>query len=198
MRHFGRAALLAAMLGLPAGAAAQQQGAQATYCDAVSPANQPSCARTSVVTAVVAQILRLELNTLNTPMAPPDIPQFDSSRVAQSPDQLPLTVGPIVTVRANRPWRVTVEATAPQFVFSPDPLYQLSHPTGKAASDLNWSVSQSSGFRPLTAEGPQELASNASRGSFVQYTVYYRTRWRYDVDVPGTYALNISYTITGQ
>jgi hypothetical protein len=169
-----------------------------TSCDATAPALAPSCARATTVTATVAHILRLELSTFNTTMTPPDLPQFDSSRVAQSPDQYPLTVGPLVTVRANRPWRLTIEPTAPTFTFKPDPLYQLTHPTGKPAADMTWSTSQASGFRPLVAETPQAVASNPSRGSFSQYTMYYRTLWRYDVDVPGTYALSISYTIIGQ
>jgi hypothetical protein len=183
--------LLVAMSGR--GAAAQ------TACDAVSPApDNPTCGRISVTTASVPHILRLELSTLNTPMAPPDVEQFDSTRVASTPDQLPLTTGPVVTVKANRPWRLTVEAVEPTFTFTPDPLYQLGHPTGKPASDLTWSVTQGTGFRPLDAASPQEVASSATRGSYAQYTMYYRTRWRYDVDVPGTYALSVSYTIIGQ
>lgn len=190
-RVLGLTALLVVTFGQ--GAAAQ------TACDAVSPApNNPTCGRVAVTTAAVSHILRLELSALNTPMAPPDVPQFDSARVATTPDQLPLTTGPVVTVRANRPWRLTVEATEPAFTFSPDPLYQVGHPTGKPASDLAWSVTQSTGFRPLGAASPQEVASSATRGSYAQYTMYYRTRWRYDVDVPGTYALSVSYTIIGQ
>src|SRR3954465_1605940 len=103
-----------------------------TFCEATSPTLAPTCSRTTTATAVVPQILRVELSTLTTAMAAPDAPQFDSSRVATSLDQLPLTTGPLVTIKSNRAWNLKIAATAPTFAFVPDAVYQVTRSTAKS------------------------------------------------------------------
>lgn len=170
-----------------------------TYCDATSPAPAaPSCSRVTTATATVAHILRLQLSSLTTAMLAPDMPQFDSSRVATSLDQLPLTTGPVVTIKSNRAWDLKIVAASATFTFIPDAVYQVRRQTGKPASDLAWSTSPGSGFAPLSSSTPAELLSSSTGGAYTQFTVYYRTRWNYATDVPGTYGLNISYTLVGQ
>jgi hypothetical protein len=170
-----------------------------TFCEATAPAPAvPTCSRTTTATAVVPQILRVELSTLTTAMAAPDVPQFDSTRVATSLDQLPLTTGPLVTIKSNRAWNLKIAATEPNFAFVADAVYLVSRSTVKAASDVAWSTAPGSGFVPLSATTPSDVKSSASGGSYAQFTMYYRTKWEYATDAPGLYALNISYTITGQ
>jgi hypothetical protein len=169
-----------------------------TSCEATWPAKIPTCSRTSTAVAVVPQILRLELSTLTTAMAAPEVPQFDSSRVARSLDQLPLTTGPLVTVKSNRAWNLKIEPAAPSFDFTPDAVYLVKRAGGKPATDVAWSTAPSSGFVPLSASTPADVSSNPAGGSYAQFTMYYRTKWEYSTDAPGTYALAISYTLTGQ
>jgi hypothetical protein len=169
-----------------------------TFCNATSPAAAPSCSRTVVATASVVQILRLELSTLNTAMAPPDLPQFDSTRAAASVNELPLTTGPVITVKSNRAWDLQISAASASFSFSPDAVYHVSRAAPKPASDLAWSISSSSGFVPISATTPSDVQRSLSGGSFTQLTVYYRTRWVVNTDIPGNYELNVAYTLTGR
>jgi hypothetical protein len=169
-----------------------------TSCNASSPAVAPTCSRTAKLTASVAQILRLDLSTLTTAMTPPDLPQFDSTRTAGSVNEYPLTAGPVITVASNRAWDLQIAAASGSFSFAPDAVYRLARDTPKPASDLAWSTSPSSGFVPISATTPRVVSSSPSGGSFTQITVYYRTRWLFNTDLPGNYELNVAYTLTGR
>ncbi|MBA3889262.1 MAG: hypothetical protein H0X64_01920 [Gemmatimonadaceae bacterium] len=171
-------------------------GAQVS-CEANAPTSAPACSHDHVVIATVAPILRLDLSTLTTAMLSPAQPQFDSARVATSLDQLPLTTGPTIGVRANRPWALKMMAASPEFSFDPDPVYQITRASGKPASDLAWSLSALQGFVPLGATAAADVASSAAGGSFTEHVVYFRTRWVYSLDVPGHYGLHITFTLTG-
>lgn len=169
-----------------------------TFCDADAPASAPTCSRITTATAVVPQIIRLELSTLNTAFAPPDVSQFDSTRAATSLDQLPMTTGPLVTIKSNRAWNLKIAAATSTFDFTPDAVHQVNRPSRKSAADIAWSKTPTSGFVPLSATTPKDVMSSESGGSYTQFTMYYRTRWDYSTDAPGSYALNVSYTLTGQ
>jgi len=189
-KHF---VVLLALLGL-GGRSLKAQ----TFCDATSPAAAPSCSRVATATASVAQILRLDLSTLSTSMRPPDLAQFDSTRTAGSVGENPLTTGPVVTVKSNRPWDLKISAAQPSFTFRADAVYQVSRSTPKPASDLAWSVAPNSGFVPISASTPADLMSSPEGGSYTQFTVYYRTRWVFTSDYPGIYELKVAYTLTGR
>lgn len=179
---------------VPAAAAAQP------FCEPSSPSSPstaPTCSRDHMVVATVGHILRLDLSTLTTTMLAPARAQFDSARLATSPDQLPLTTGPVVTVHANRPWVLKVMAASRDFTFDPDPRYQVARPTGKPAGDLAWSTRPERGFLPLSPSAPADVASNAAAGSYAQHVIYFRTRWVYAQDVPGLYGLYVTFTLTG-
>ena len=135
---------------------------------------------------------------MTTAMAVPDVAQYDSSRVATSLDQLPLTTGPLVTIKANRPWSLKIEPAKPTFDFTPEAGLALTRTNAKPATDLAWSTAPSSGFVALSSTAPADVSSNMTGGSYNQFTMYYRTRWQYATDAPGAYALSISYTLTGQ
>lgn len=169
-----------------------------TFCSAASPAIAPTCSRVTTATANVAQILRLELSSLTTAMTPPDLPQFDSTRVAGSVNEYPLTTGPAITVRSNRAWDLQIAASSGNFSFTPDAVYRVVRVAPKPASDLAWSTSPTSGFVPISATTPMDLKSSPTGGSFTQFTVYYRTRWLFNADLPGIYELNVAYTLTGR
>jgi hypothetical protein len=184
------------VVGLAAMASINPLTAQ-TFCEAASPAAAPTCSRVTTLSATVSQVLRLELSTLTTAMAPPDLPQFDSTRLAASLEQLPLAIGPEVTVISNRPWNLKIAATSQHFSFTPDAVYQLGRVTDKSVTDVAWSTAPNSGFVPLSATTPVDVRSNPAGGSYEQFTMYYRTKWLLASDIPGTYAISISYTLTG-
>ena len=133
-----------------------------------------------------------------TAMVAPDVPQYDSTRVATSLDQLPLTTGPLVTIKANRAWSLKIEPAKPTFDFTPEAGVALKRVGVKPAADLAWSTAPSSGFVALSSTASADVSSNMTGGSYNQFTMYYRTKWQYSTDAPGAYALSISYTLTGQ
>jgi hypothetical protein len=140
----------------------------------------------------------MELSTMTTAMAVPDVAQYDSSRVATSLDQLPLTLGPLVTIKANRAWSLKIEPAKPTFDFTPQAGLTLKRASAKPATDLAWSTAPSAGFVALSSTTAADVSSSMTGGSYNQFTMYYRTRWQYSTDAPGAYALSISYTLTGQ
>jgi hypothetical protein len=173
------------------------EGAAQVSCDAYPGVGAPTCSHDHVVTATIAPILRLDLSSLVTTMLSPDRAQFDSAWVATSLDQLPLTTGPTLTVRANRPWSLKMMAASPTFSFDPDPVFQLTRTSGKPASDLAWSLSAARGFTALDAATAADVAFSAAAGSYTEHVLYFRTRWNYALDVPGFYGLHITFTLTG-
>jgi hypothetical protein len=205
VRHAVAALLIAAAVGR-----ADSLGAQTT-CNATLPAGAPTCSTTLNAQVAVAHLLQLTVNGgAQTALAPPVVTSYDSSAAAVTPDQYPVgATGPVLTVKANRGWQLSIKANLPQFVFTKDGTYNLCRPgdgagacplssttLGKAAADLAWSTNAATAFAGLTTSAAT-ISSNTA-GSSAQYTIYFRTKWLYATDVPGTYVLPVVYTVTGQ
>ena len=200
--------ILTALLLAPVAAVA---GAQTT-CTATTPAGAPTCSTTLNAQVAVAHLLQLTVNGgAQTTLAPPVATTYDSSAAAVSSDQYPVAgTGPVLTVKANRGWQLTVKAQNPYFTFTKDATFGLcrpgdatgtctsssSAPLGKIASDLLWSLNATSAFAGMSTTGAV-ISSNAT-GSSATYTVFFRAKWVYASDVPGTYVLPVVYTVTGQ
>jgi hypothetical protein len=67
---------------------------------------------------------------------------------------------------------------------------------GKLSTDLAWSIDPNNAFAGL-ATTASTIVSN-STGSTATFTLYYRVKWLYASDVPGTYSLPVVFTVTGQ
>jgi hypothetical protein len=185
----------------------------AQSCNATTPSNAPTCNTTLNAQATVAHLLQLTVNGgAQTTLASPVVTTYDSSAAASTANEFPVgATGPAVTVKANRGWQLTIKASAAQWTFAPDGTYNLCRPgggtyptctgssgaAGKAAADLAWSLNASTAFAGLTTTGAT-IASNSTGSSGGPYTVYYRVKWLYASDVPGTYTLPVVFTITGQ
>lgn len=182
-----------------------------TTCTATAPSANPTCSTTLNAQVTVAHLLQLTVSTSTpTVLAPPVATSYDSSAAAATPDQYPVgATGPVLTVKANRGWQLTVKANTAQFTFTKDATYGLCRPgdgnttcplssttLGKSAADLAWSTNATSAFAGLSTTAAS-ISSNAA-GSSAQYTIYFRTKWLYATDVPGTYVLPVVYTVTGQ
>jgi hypothetical protein len=189
----------------------RQLAAAQTTCNATAPNASPTCSTTLNAQVAVAHLLQLTVSTSTpTALAPPVATSYDSSAAAATPDQYPVgATGPVLTIKANRGWQLTIKANTPQFTFTKDAAYGLCRPgdgvgacplsstsLGKAAADLAWSTNATSAFAGLTTTA-SAISSNAT-GSSASYTIYFRTKWLYASDVPGTYVLPVVYTVTGQ
>jgi hypothetical protein len=101
------------------------------------------------------------------------------------------TNGPVATIRSNAPWSLSISALTPTWSAvntGADP----ARPD-KPASDLAWSVTSGGPFTDLATSPAQVAAGNATAGQVV--TLFYRTRYLWAVDTPGSYSLQIVFTI---
>jgi len=187
---------------------------RAQTCNATTPSNAPTCNTTLNAQATVAHLLQLTVNGgAQTTLASPVVTTYDSSAAATSANEYPVgATGPQVTVKANRGWQLTIKASSGYWTFAPDATYQQCRPgggtysactgssnatAGKLSTDLAWSLNANTAFSGLTTTAAT-IASNATGSSGGPYTIYYRVKWLYASDVPGTYTLPVVFTITGQ
>ena len=184
----------------------------AQTCQATAPSGAPTCNTVLNAQATVAHLLQLTVSGgAQTTLAPPVVTSYDSSAAAGSPDAYPVgATGPALTVKANRGWQLTIKAQNAYFTFSKDATYGLcrpgdatgtctassSSPLGKSAVDLAWSLNAATSFAGLTTTAA--TVSSNTTGSSATNTIYFRTKWLYASDVPGTYVLPVVYTVTGQ
>lgn len=186
--------------------------ADAQTCNATAPTGAPTCNVTLNAAATVTHILQLTVTGgAQTTLATPLTTTYDSSATAATANEYPVgATGPTLTVKANRGWGLTVKAQNAYFTFTKDATYGLcrpgdatstctnssSSPLGKVSNDLAWSLNASTAFSGLSTSATT-VSSNAT-GSSATYTIYFRTKWLYASDVPGTYVLPVVYTVTGQ
>jgi len=185
-----------------------------TTCNATTPSAAPTCNLTLNATTTVAHLLQLTLSTSTpTALASPVVTTYDSSAAAGSANEYPVgATGPAVTVKANRGWTLTISSSTNFWSFAADATYQKCRPgggtypictgssnatAGKASSDLVWSTNATTGFAILSTSVAQ-ISNNANGSSAGPFTIYYRVKWNYATDVPGTYTLPVVFTITGQ
>jgi hypothetical protein len=95
-----------------------------------------------------------------------------------------------VTVSANRPVTVQVGGMAATFGYSGP----MTNPA-KPASDLRWATSAAGLSSTTNHMGSLLTLASQSAGSTV-IPLHLRTRWSYATDVPGTYSLGISFTVS--
>jgi hypothetical protein len=138
------------------------------------------CSVNNAVSARVPTLLRLTLTPITTTLTSPSEAAFD----AGSQDD----PGPTATVKANGPWNLTIAAQTPAWTGT-------SGGRGdKAAGDLQWDVGSGT-FTSLSTIAANVYGSSQPAGT-TPTAFTYRTRWSYEDDVPGDYALTVVYTVT--
>ena len=164
-------------------------------CSATTPTNAPTCNVALTTSVTVPHLLQLSTNVSTTALQQPGVPQYDSTNVAATNNEQPWgATGPVITIKANRPWTLTISAQTATWSHTPDS-YNVTRATGKPAADLFWSTALASGYNALSTTGAT-VVSNVT-GSTNTYQIYYRAAWRYASDVPGAYSINVVYTVTG-
>lgn len=166
-----RAAAVALALGAASGAA-RDAAAQATC------ATNP-CALPVTATLAVNDVASLAVSSTAVNLGAPTAAAMAGAGV--------VAMGPTITVRSNRPVRVQVSAGAS--TFSRD-----GGASAKPASDVAWGTAP--GLQPNTADVPAIALDVAAPTTGTSRTLWFRTRWRFDRDVPGTYALPLTIVLT--
>lgn len=160
--------------------------ARAQTCSISSTAASPTpCTITSTHSLTMPSLLSLTMagftsGTSMTLAAPTSMSDFNSGTTVQIP-----TTGPTFTVKSNRPYKVQISAAAASFTGTS---------YAKPASDIAWSTSAAGTFTPLSTTAADLDAQNASAGSS-SVGVFYKTTYQFLQDVPGTYSLDVKFTL---
>lgn len=101
--------------------------------------------------------------------------------------------GPTLTVKANAPYRVTIQAAQSRWSYTG----QAAAPN-KPASALLWSGSAAGPYTSSASSSTvwpaNGLAAPATAGQSIP--LFYRTQWTWTTSPPGTYTLPVNLTIT--
>lgn len=159
-------AALVAGVALATGAPAAAQCA-GTACDAT-------------LSMTVGDVMRLSLNGAATALGSPTEADFAAGYRDAA--------GPTATVRCNRACTVTLAAASATFSYAGT----LPNPN-KPAADLRWGTAPGAYPNSLGAAATV-YAGPATDGTTVP--VFYRTLWNFSSDVPGTYTLVASFTVS--
>lgn len=159
--------------------------AVAQTCSIASTSASVSCSVTSTHSLTVPSLLSLTMSgftsgTSQTLAAPTAMTDFASSNTIQIP-----TTGPTFVVKANRAYRVQINAATSAFTGST---------YAKPASDVAWSTSSGGTFVGLSTTPADITGGTATTGS-TSVGVFYKTTYDFTADVPGTYSLDVKFTL---
>ena len=141
------------------------------------------CSVTNTASVTVGTLLKLTLSSTTTGLTTPDTVAFNQG---YQDDLSALTA----TVKANRGWTLNVKAGAATWTAS-----GAGARANKPAGDLEWSTSGGAPFTALTTSAAT-LATSGSGTTGTTSTLSYRTLWNYILDTPGSYSLDVVYTLT--
>jgi hypothetical protein len=96
-----------------------------------------------------------------------------------------------VTVKANRAFRVQIVGSTSNFTYSG----AFANPN-KPASDLLWATSQAGLASTTNTMGASATLMNQGASASATQLLFLRTLWRFSTDVPGTYSLIVSVTLS--
>ena len=178
-----------ALAGAAACVAMSAQMAAAQSCSITSTlASPPPCTVTSTHSLTMPSLLTLTMSgftsgTNETLNAPTTMADYTSATI-----QMP-TTGPTFVVQANRGYKVQISAAAANFTSSSS--------YSKPASDLAWSTSSGGTFAGLTTTPADIVTGTATFGS-ASTGLFYKTTYNFAADLPGTYSLNVVFTLVAQ
>jgi hypothetical protein len=150
-----------------------------------------TCTVSLATSATVLDVLHLNLSTITLDLLTPT----EADYTAGFKDA---TAHPTATVKANRAWAVTVgpHSGATEFGFSGT----LTNPH-KTASDLVWAKTAGGLGSPFSNLGASATLSSSSIGTdgitaSSKQDIFFRTKWFWASDVPGTYSLTVDFTLS--
>jgi hypothetical protein len=145
------------------------------------------CAVTNTASVTVGTKVRLAISSNATALTVPTIADFDNAAGV-------LDNGPLLTVKANRPWTVKISANTAAWGYVDSFSLGGAAPV-KSAGELLWSTTSGSGYAAASNATPATVFSgNGTAGT--SQNVYYQVMWNSATDRPGDYSLQLDYTIT--
>jgi hypothetical protein len=150
-------------------AAAKRASAQA--CNSAGASS--SCSTQIATTVRLNTVAKLTISSTNTTLSAPRASDFGTDGGVNSD-------GPTVTVLSNGGYTLTASAPA------------WSGPNARPSSNLLINVNGGE----YTALGQVGHSTAGTQSSGTQYVIGYKTKYQWTVDVPGTYTLAVTYTLT--
>jgi len=181
MRKLAFAGAAACAIATSAQIAAAQTGSCSISSTAAPPLN---CVVTSTHSLTIPSLLTINMSgftgagTAMTLNAPTQISDYTASTIFMP------TTGPTFTVSANRNYKVQISASTAAF----------AGPYAKPAGDLLWSNTNGSGYVALT-QTPADMVSGTPTTLSASTGVFYSTKYNIVNDVPGSYSIDVKFTL---
>jgi hypothetical protein len=147
-----------------------------------------TCTSTWGTSVVVPATVLLSLSTATSTLAPPSAADYNAGVTLGQ-------AGPTLRVQSNVPWRVHMQATTPTNWTATNTVAGITARTTKPITDLEWSHTVSSAFAPVPAVTTAILSGTAQNGA-ITYPIYFRTRWNWTLDTPGSYSQTLAFSLT--
>ncbi len=165
------------------------QVAAAQSCSITSTAaSPPNCTVTSTHSLTMPSLLTLTMSgftsgTNETLVAPTSMADYTAATIQMA------TTGPTFIVKANRGYKVQISAAAANFTSSSS--------YSKPASDLAWATSAGGTFVGLSTTPADIVTGTATTGS-TSTGLFYKTTYNFASDLPGSYSLDVVFTLVAQ
>jgi hypothetical protein len=163
--------------------------AHAQTCS-VSTSTRPSSVQCTVsVTMNTSDILKLTLTSTSAALGTPTETDFTNG--------FRDVTGAITsaTVKANRAFRLQVVGNTANFTFTNSGGNSFANPN-KPASDLIWATTQAGLTASTNNMGTAATLISQGGTPGVSQSIFFRTKWQFNRDVPGTYALVVNFTLS--
>lgn len=136
---------------------------------------------TQSATITITRAVRLSLANSGVALELPTPADFDAG--------FGQTVGPALTIKANTGWNIAIRSLQASWsATGPDAR------AGKPRSDLQWGISPAGPFTDVTATDVTMQTGAATAGTFT--TLYWRVKYSWLLDTPGSYTLPLQLTLT--
>ena len=133
----------------------------------------------------VSDVLRLTLSTASVGLGTPALADFTAGHRDVT------GAAATATAKANRAFRVQVVGGSSNFSYSGS----LPNPS-KPASDLKWATTQGGLTTTTFTMGTTATLINSTATAPTSQSIFFRTLWLFNRDVPGSYSLIVSFTLS--
>ena len=174
MKHLALVALLASALAVPA-------AAQITICSTPNGSANASCTGNVASSLTIPILLRLTIDDTSTTITPPTETDYNNL-------QSGAITGPVATVKTNNSWTLLVRATAATWTGTG------GASATKAVGDLLWSTASGGTYTAMSTTNA--TAATGTRGVANVASIFYKVKWTWATDKPGTYTLTVIFTAT--
>lgn len=138
-----------------------------------------------LINFTIGRALLLNVTPTATSLTAPTATDYNTGYAA--------TTGPTATIKSNAPWTLAISASAATWTATNTSTEPAR--TNKPASDLLWATAAGGPFTALTTT-PATVAAGVATAGTTAASLYYRTLYVWNLDTPGSYGLQIVFTIS--